>query len=228
MNFIPETQKIYQNHRDNQLERILEAAEKLFIRDGIDNVSISAIAAASRLSRKTLYEYYSNKQEIAWAIMQYMSDEKTSDLEQPRIPEGNGFQRIEYFMLHMVNLLEAHPEHFRFISEFNNLYAREGNPDRVRQIYAGRGEPLIQMIQQGISDGSICPDVDPGSLSAAIFNLVSGMNSRFALLGDQISEEYGKPAMELYHEICRIFLRGICATPSAPESRAVINNKIQE
>ena len=219
MNTLPETPKIYQNHRDNQLERILEAAEELFIRDGIDNVSISAIASAARISRKTLYEYYSNKQEIAWAIMQTISDERTSNMEQPRIPDGNGFQRLEFFLQHLVNLLEVHPEHFRFISEFNNLYAREGDPTRVRQIFGKRGDPLVQMIRQGIADGSICPDVDPDLLSAALLNLVSGMNSRFALLGDQISAEYGRPVMELYREICRTFLRGICSAPSPQKTQ---------
>jgi AcrR family transcriptional regulator len=195
-----ETPKIYQNHRDNQRERILQAAEKLFIQDGIDNVSIGAIAAAARIARKTLYEYFSNKQEIAWAIIQDITDERTSNFAQPQIPEGNGFQQIEYFLLHMVNLLEAHPEHFRFISEFNILYAREGDPARVRQIFARRSDPLIQMIQQGITDGSICPDLDAELLSVA-------------MLGDQISEEYGKPVMDLYREICRTFLRGICSPP---------------
>ena len=219
MNTLTETPKIYQNHRDNQLERILEAAEELFIRDGIDNVSISAIASAARISRKTLYEYYSNKQEIAWAIMQTISDERTSNMEQPRIPDGNGFQRLEFFLQHLVNLLEVHPEHFRFISEFNNLYAREGDPTRVRQIFGKRGDPLVQMIRQGIADGSICPDVDPDLLSAALLNLVSGMNSRFALLGDQISAEYGRPVMELYREICRTFLRGICSAPSPQKTQ---------
>ena len=218
MNTTSKTQKIYHNHRENQLERILEAAEKLFIRDGIDNVSIGAIATAARISRKTLYEYFSNKQEIAWAIIQALTDEKTSTFKPPSLPEGSGYQRVEAFMLHMVNMLEAYPDHIRFISEFNNLYAREGDPARVRQVFARGGDELIPMIRQGIADGSICPEVDPGFLAAAIFNLVSGMNSRFALLGDQIGVEYGRPALELYREICRTFLRGICSSPAAREN----------
>ena len=212
MDSIPETPKIYQNHRENQLERILESAEKLFIRDGIDNVSIGAIAETARISRKTLYQYFSNKQEIAWAIMQNLTDERTSNFVQPKIPEGNGYQRVEFFMLHMVNLLETNPEHFRFISEFNTLYARDGDPGHMRQLAARGSNFLIQMIRQGIKDGSISPDVDPALLSATMLNLVSGMNSRFALLGNQISEEYGQPVMDIYREICRLFLRGIQST----------------
>jgi AcrR family transcriptional regulator len=214
MDSIPETPKIYQNHRENQLERILEAAETLFIREGIDNVSMGAIADAARLARKTLYQYFSNKQEIAFAIMQNLADERTSNFASPHISEGSGYELVEAFMLQMINLLDIHPEHFRFISEFNILYAREGDPNRVHQIFAKRIEPLIEMIQQGIADGSIRPDAKPELLSAAMLNLVSGMSSRFALLGNQVSEEYGHPVMELYREICRNFLRGIQSTPA--------------
>lgn len=211
MNSLPTMPKIYQNHRDNQRERILEAAEELFIRDGIDNVSIGAIAEAARIARKTLYEYFPNKQEIAQAIFQKLIDERLSVFDQLQIPEGSGFQRVEFMVLDMVNMLETYPEHIRFMVEFNTLYAREGSPTRVRQTYAIGSDLLLQMIQQGIADGSIRSDLTPHFLTAAILNLVSGMNNRFAQLGNQVGEEYDQPAIELYRGIIRIFLRGIQA-----------------
>ena len=94
-----ETPKIYQNHRDNQRERILEAAEKLFIQDGIDNVSISAIADAARIARKTLYQYFPNKLEIALAIFDNFIAARSGGFDQNQIPEGNGFQRLEFFVM---------------------------------------------------------------------------------------------------------------------------------
>jgi len=214
--------KTYQHHRETQRERILEAAEALFIRDGIDHVSISDIAAAARISRMTLYEYYPNKQEVAWAIFQKLVEDMHADPPGQLLQaEGNGFERIEHTIQALLNLLEQHPQHLRFIVEFNILYAREGNPARVRHIveqaWPGGHDPLAQIIQQGITDGSLRPDLDPDLLSAAIWNLLNGMNSRFALLGDLIREEYGQPVMEMYREICRAFLRGIQSIPSSQE-----------
>lgn len=222
MNYHDKKRKTYQHHRENQRERILEAAETLFIRNGIDNVNIGNIADAARISRMTLYEYYPNKQEVAWAIFQELLEDMQTDPTGPLLQsEGSGFQRIEHAMLVMIDLLEQHPEHLRFIVEFNTLYAREGNPARVRQIVE-QAEPggydlFAQMLQQGMTDGSLRPDLDPGLLSAAILNLLNGMNSRFALLGDLIREEYGQPVMDIYREICRAFLRGIQSTPSSQE-----------
>ncbi len=222
MDYHSKKRKTYQHHRENQRERILEAAETLFIRDGIDRVNIGDIADAARISRMTLYEYYPNKQEVAWAIFQkLLKDMQTDPADQSLQSEGNGFQRVEHAMLALVHVLEQHPEHLRFIVEFNALYAREGNPARVRQIvehaWPGGYNLFAQMIQQGILDGSLRPELDPNLLSAAILNLLNAMNSRFALLGDLIREEYGQPVMAMYREICRAFLRGIQSTPSSQQ-----------
>lgn len=215
MNSQQETQKIYRTHRANQLERILEAAETLFIRDGVDNVSMEAIARAARITRKTLYQYFSNKMEIAMAVIQNILNERASSFDFPQPPESTGFQRVEAFVRYLMGLLETHTEFFRFLVEFNTLYARDGNASRVRQMFIQGREILVPMILDGKADGSIHPDVDPEIFSAALLNLVSGMHSRFALLGDQICEEYGYTPMELYREICYWFLQGIrnSATP---------------
>jgi AcrR family transcriptional regulator len=108
--------KAYLNHRENQRERILEVAESLFIRDGIDKVNLSFIARTARL------------------------------------------------------------------------------------------------IDEGIADGSVRSDLDTTLVSTAIWNMLSGMNARFSLLGDLIQQEYGQPVITIYHEICHIFLRGIHPT----------------
>lgn len=212
--------KAYQTHRENQRARILEAAEQLFIRDGIDKVSLSSIARAARLTRNTVYEYFPSKQDVAWAILQRIFEQDRARAEV--LPPGTGFQRLEHFMLDMAARLENQPQHMRFIVEFNSLYAREPGAGRMRQM-TGRDGPengglVYQLVRQGIADGSIRPDLDPELVSAAVWNLLSGMNSRFALLGSLIGEEYGRPAAEIYQEICRAFLRGIQSSPASQEN----------
>jgi AcrR family transcriptional regulator len=218
MSDIQKSSKIYHSHRENQRERILEVAERLLIQKGIDNVSLSEIARETRMTRATLYEYFPNKQEMAWAIFQkIMEDIYVAHASDLSLPQGNGFQRLENFMGMLVGLLETHPEHLRFIVEFNTLYAREGNPARVRQGWAGGYDMLTQIIREGKTDGSLRQDLNPDLLAAALLNLTAGMNSRFALLGELIHEEYGQPVQDMYREICRAFLRGIQSSVSSQE-----------
>lgn len=211
MNPNQETKETYQAHRSNQRERILEAAEKLFIQDGIDGVSISAIASAARISRRTMYQYFTDKREVAWAIFEMIVGQWSLGQNEP--PDGAGYQRLESFMLRLMNLVETNREHLRFIVELDALYSRETSADRLRQI-SGREHPngedwVTTTVRQGIADGSIRADVDPTLISAALVNLLVGMNARFALLGDLIRQEYNHNALDIYREICHVFLRGL-------------------
>jgi AcrR family transcriptional regulator len=206
--------KTYQNHRENQRERILEAAEMLFIRDGIDRVSISQIAGAARISRKTMYQYFTDRREIAWAIFQKLIEQWAPA---GALPAGaSGYQQLEQFVASVARQLETNRAHLRFIVELDALYARETSADRMRQITgrAGAGVDWVaQTVRAGMADGSIRADADPDLVSAALLNLLSGMNARFALLGDLVTQEYGQPMLEIYQEICRIFLRGLQSKP---------------
>ena len=95
--------KTYQNNRENQRDRILEVAESLFIRNGIDKVILSSITRTARL------------------------------------------------------------------------------------------------IEEDIADGSVRPDFDTALVSTTLWNMLSGMNARFGLLGDLIHQEYGQPVITIDH-----------------------------
>lgn len=216
---LPETKEGYQTHRDNQRERILEAAEKLFIQEGIDNVSISAIAGAARISRRTMYQYFPDKQEVAWAIFQKLVERTKAVLTDQNIPGENGFQRLENLLMKFIGSLEENPAHARFIVEFNTLYARERSSARISEVYQRTSQMqdnlFVDAVRQGIADGSIRADLDPGLVTAAMLNMTNAVVSRFALLGGLIGEEYGQPTRLIYREIYRVFLLGI-RSPGKP------------
>jgi hypothetical protein len=154
---------------------------------------------------------------VAWAILQKIFSQPKTDF--PEELGSTGIQRIEGFMLRMVNQLQKNPNHLRFLVEFNTLYSREVTSDRMRQI-TGRDKGddfVVRLIEDGIADGSLRPDLDPALVSAAIWNMLSGMNARFSLLGDLIQQEYSQPVLTIYHEICRVFLRGIQSNPKSKE-----------
>jgi AcrR family transcriptional regulator len=56
-------------------ERILRAARELFYRDGINAVSVDAIAAAAGTNKMTLYRHFSSKDELVAAYLSQLADE---------------------------------------------------------------------------------------------------------------------------------------------------------
>src|SRR5882672_10063573 len=56
-------------------ERILQAARELFYRDGINAVSVEAIATAAETNKMTLYRHYSSKDELVAAYLNQLAAE---------------------------------------------------------------------------------------------------------------------------------------------------------
>jgi len=56
-------------------ERILQAARELFYRDGINAVSVEAIAAAAGTNKMTLYRHFSSRDELVAAYLSQLAEE---------------------------------------------------------------------------------------------------------------------------------------------------------
>src|SRR5947208_14533397 len=59
----------YHAHRERQRRRILAAASALFDERGIDRVTMAEITSASGVQPSTMYQYFSSKDDIVWAIL---------------------------------------------------------------------------------------------------------------------------------------------------------------
>ncbi|MBI4926609.1 MAG: TetR/AcrR family transcriptional regulator [Anaerolineae bacterium] len=208
--------KVYQAHRDVQRKRILSVAEMLFIQNGIDNVSMGEIATLAKITRVTLYEYFSNKEEIAWEIYTKILEDIAREIELLRADSsGNGYEKLERYVKYTIKTFQTHPERYRFVAVLNFLYARRidsdsmvnANEKALPGIYHLHGE----MIKEGIADGSIRNDLDIELASAAIKNFLNGVAHRLALLQDNVFDEFGFDSADLYEEICLTYLRGLRA-----------------
>src|SRR5947207_14270209 len=74
--------KRYRAHRERQRSRILKAAQELFNSRGIDQVTTSEIIAATSIRPTTLYEYFSNKDEIVWALVEEYTEQSASEIKE--------------------------------------------------------------------------------------------------------------------------------------------------
>jgi AcrR family transcriptional regulator len=65
-------------------ERILQSARELFYRDGINAVSVDAIAAAAGTNKMTLYRHFSSKDELVAAYLSQLAGEAEALWEEAR------------------------------------------------------------------------------------------------------------------------------------------------
>ena len=207
---------VYAAHRENQREWILEVAEDLFIQKGIEQVTIGNIAEASRLTRSTIYKYFSNKEQMAEEIFKTVTKGWRDHNEREVWGfQGTGYEQLEKFITLFFDYLFQNQREAGFVAELNYLYAKQWSAEKftttmLENLQEDR-QFVFASIQKGIEDGSLRVDVDPELFVAAFFNFLSGMISRLGEMGDKVQTEFGMSTQAIFAQICRIFLDGLKA-----------------
>lgn len=75
-------------------ERILNKARELFMRNGIRGVSMDDIATQSGVSKKTIYQYYADKDELVDAVMQMEEKRVHQDSKECFEQSGDAIEEI--------------------------------------------------------------------------------------------------------------------------------------
>jgi AcrR family transcriptional regulator len=210
----------YRAHRERQRRRILDAAWKLFDDRGIDRVTMAEITSASGVQPSTMYQYFSNKDEIVWAIVGELMQEVSARAKQAQEGAPNALARITALLEFMADELASSKVNVRFMAQFDAMYARDWPAERLTtlesQINPDGFQIFTDLIREGIADGSLRRDLDPDLTMHAVVNAVIGAQRRLASLGNKVEVEYGQPIDRLFRETIRVLLLGL----RAPETTA--------
>jgi TetR/AcrR family transcriptional regulator, cholesterol catabolism regulator len=206
----------YHAHRERQRRRILIAAEKLFEERGIDRTTMADVISASELRPSTIYQYFSNKDDIVWAILGEVLEEGAARAK--NIVEGatSGLAKITALLQYMADELAKNQARIRFLAQFDAMYARDWPVERLLtlegQIHAQGFKAFRKLIREGIADGSLRSDLHPDLTLHAVMNAVIGAQRRLASLGKKVELEYGQPIDRLFRETIRIIVLGLRST----------------
>jgi len=210
----------YNSHRERQRKRILEAAGKLFDERGIDRVTVAEIVNTVGIRPSTLYEYFSNKDDVVWALVADLFADAVASAKQTMDAADTALAKITALLEFMADQLANSRPAVRFMAEFDAMYARQWSPERLlsleAQVSPGGFKYFRALIRQGIADGSLRPDLDPNLTMHAVINAVVGAQRRLASLGNRVEVEYGHPIDRLFRETIRIILLGLRA-PDPPQ-----------
>ena len=206
----------YHLHRERQRRRILNAAEKLFDERGIDRTTMAEIISVSGLRASTLYEYFSKKEDIAWAIFSQVLEVDAANVKKCVDRATTGLAKITALLQYMADELSNNQAKIRFVAQFDAMYARDGPVERLLTLEGQLNDHGFKifgtLIREGIADGSLRSDLDPELTLHAVINAVLGAQRRLASLGAKVETEYGQPINRLFQEMVRIILLGLSAT----------------
>ena len=158
---------------------ILESADKLFCKNGVEKTTMEQLATAAGYSKPTLYGYFKDKDEVYFAlVLEFM--EKIVVKVDKAIDEQNVFSDIFTKICQDVfRLATRYPLYFEgLIGTINVNIKADDTPQIYKDIYRlGEvlNEKLLNILQQGKDEGVINTALDNSAILLFVWSSVAGI-----------------------------------------------------
>lgn len=141
----------------SQTERIIEGGEELFLKAGIKSVTMDDIAKHLGMSKKTIYQFFKDKNELVTALVK----KKLKEDEEQMIEFINKSSNV---IEEMINMTKCSEDMFSRINPIVIHDMQKYHPDAWKVFQQFKNEVLIstleELLTKGIKQGYIRPEID--------------------------------------------------------------------
>ena len=158
---------------------ILDAADKLFCKNGVEKTTMEQLAAEAGYSKPTLYGYFKDKDEVYFALVLEFMERIVVKVDKA-IDEQNVFSDIFTKICQDVfRLATRYPLYFEgLIGTINVNIKADDTPQIYKDIYRlGEvlNEKLLNILQQGKDEGVINTALDNSAILLFVWSSVAGI-----------------------------------------------------
>lgn len=199
--------------------RVLSAARKQFLREGVDGASLRRIAKSARTSIGMVYYYFPSKDDLFHAVVGETYDAILADFAEALKPDAPFEQRVKRFYVRIGKLTEREFEVMRLVV-------------REALVSAPRLERLVERFKQGhlaliataVGDGIAAGKVDPSHHPAllVLFTLIAGAMPQLLLrvAGDNFPFPDVPRGEALAEQLVRLLVSGVGKHPPSTSGDA--------
>lgn len=152
-----------------QTERIIQGGEELFLKAGIKSVTMDDVAKHLGMSKKTIYHFFGDKNELVMALVKKKLDEDESRLK-------TIIQNSTNVIEEMINMMKCSEDIFSRINPIVIHDLQKYHPEAWRQFQKFKSDVLVKTLEElltkGMQQGFIRPDIDVKILAKMRVNQV--------------------------------------------------------
>src|SRR5580693_8935943 len=141
----------------SQTERIIEGGEELFLTAGIKSVTMDDIARHLGMSKKTIYQFFKDKNELVIALVKKKLQDDEAQMSEIISKSGNVIEE-------MINMMKCSEDIFSRINPIVVHDMQKYHPDAWKQFQNFKSQVLVHTMEEllikGINQGYIRPDID--------------------------------------------------------------------
>ena len=181
-------------------EQIVNAARKLVIKCGSENVTIRRIAGEVGVSEAAIYRHFKSKREILYLLVESIEINLISDLESQNRPE---YGRLENVLLNHLSALEMRRGiSFQVIAEIISLGDKKLN-NRIYQTIKKNIARFKELLLTEVEKGEVRGDIDIEAAAVILFSIVQGLSNIWTL------SNYSFNPKDKFDPILNVLRRGL-------------------
>ncbi len=194
---------------------IVERVAKLYCEYGIKSVSMDDIAHTLTISKKTLYNYFKDKQELVWAVLEHLNEEKQIDFSIHENSDVNAIEELFYYYEIQVEMIKNHKP--AFVYDLKKYY-----PEIYVHFQKVKHNRILESVKnnliKGKKEGYYRNDLNEDIISRLTLMRIEGLlNSDIFSIEELVSTN-------LFSEIYRYHLYGIVND----KGRAILQKKFNK
>ena len=200
-----------EREKEQRRNDIIDAAEKIFFKKGLNNSTMDEVAEEAEFSKGTLYLYFKSKEEIHFEIKSRALNILKKMFQKSISEKKNGFENCMEIGKAYVDFVKKHSNYYKAIIYF------ESNDCSVCQFrdkcenFFKENNPLqffVQIINQGIEDRTIRDDIPANVLAQTLWAQMTGV-LQFIATKQKILEFAGVEAEDIINSQYEIIRKGI-------------------
>lgn len=198
-------------------QRLIEIAIEEFAENDFRNASISRIVAKAGIAKGSVYQYFTDKEDLYLYLIHLAAQEKAKFVAQQRPPSpGMGlFPYLKWMMEVGTSFRLAQPKLEQVVSRA--LTADQGlRDDSLRQLRMQSETYWRQLVEMGQANGDVDPCYD-SDLVAWVFTVLSTELGQFVMTrlrtegreGGELGQQYTAASAPLFSEVVRLLEHGL-------------------
>jgi AcrR family transcriptional regulator len=196
--------------RENEM---IQAAEAIFRQKGYENSSMDDIAREAQFTKRTLYQYFTSKDELFFAVLRKGMGKLQSAIEASIQPQANGFEKIQQVYQASYRFYLEYPEIFKLLNSIGPARKSEADTNENREGYLVANDAMFRglaaIISEGQADGSISPELEPHKTAMSLLFIMTGLFNQLAVSGNSFSIHFGMDVKDFSAFTMGLILRTI-------------------
>ena len=189
---------------------LLDAAEAVFTRDGLDAARVDDVARAAEISKGLVYAYFADKADLCDAVALRALGRLSVALGRAAYAGGPAFDRLAHFAAAYAAVARERPADFALLHYRvgeSPPYAEGSHAAACHEATMALFALLEKVLADGQADGSVRADLDPRRAALALWSGVHGFVSVAAQ--SNVEAWYGVAADGLVQDGLALLLDGV-------------------